>query len=226
MVRLMAARLQLFVFDLAGTTVVDDGHVMHSFAAAAASQGLVAAPELLRARMGWHKQLVFATLLREQGRDAALAPILAARFEEEFALAVRRAPLRPTPGAVEAIRMLLAAGLRVAFNTGFSRSTADVVLAAMDWQRHPSVASDEVANGRPAPDLIRRAMALTDVTDPARVGVAGDTPSDLLAGTAAGCGVVVGVGCGSHRLAELAGHPHTALLPDLTALAELVLVHG
>lgn len=218
----MQTRLQLFVFDLAGTTVVDDGQVMQAFQRTAARHELHAAPATLRARMGWHKQKVFATLLEEAGRDPAPAPLLAVAFEHEFAAQVERQPLRPTPGARQAIADLTAAGVAIAFNTGFARATADLVLRAMGWQDLPSVASDEVAHGRPAPDLIRRAMMLVGVDDAARVGVAGDTPADLQAGRAAGCGLVVGLGCGSHRLEELAPHGDAVLLPDLTTLMEVV----
>jgi phosphonatase-like hydrolase len=218
--------LQLFVFDLAGTTVVDDGQVMDAFLATAELHGLPATPEVLRSRMGWHKQHVFATLLREEGADPAPAAAMARHFEHNFAAAVKRKPLRPTPGAVEALHRLEQQRLRIAFNTGFARATADLVLAAMGWSHHPSVASDEVAHGRPAPDLIQRAMALTGVTDPRTVGVVGDTPADLQAGVAARCGLVVGVGCGSHRLDELAPHPHSLLLPDLSTLPEVVFAHG
>ncbi len=49
---------------------------------------------------------------------------------------------------------LEAGGVKVAFNTGFTRNTANVVLEAMGWQDRVSVASDEVAAGRPAPDVV------------------------------------------------------------------------
>jgi beta-phosphoglucomutase-like phosphatase (HAD superfamily) len=84
------------------------------------------------------------------------------------------------------------------------------------------VASDEVINGRPAPDLIYEGMRRLDISDPSHVGVAGDSPSDLEAGTAAGCRIVVGVGHGTHTLAQLAEAPHTALLPDLTGLMDVI----
>ena len=56
--------------------------------------------------------------------------------------------------------------------------------------------------------------------------MAGDTPSDLGAGTAAGCGFVVGVGHGTHSLDELAAHPHTHLLPDLDGLTGVLGLSG
>ena len=219
----MKPRVDLFLFDLAGTTVVDDDHVLRSFLQAAAAFGLAVQPAELQSRMGWHKAEVFASLLAERDRDVALAQAMAERFEVEFADLVQREPLQPTLGAVATLLALEAAKVQIGFNTGFTRKTANVVLAAMGWQRFISVASDEVAHGRPAPDLIQRAMAECGVTDPARVGVAGDTPADLLAGDAAQVGVLVGVGCGTHKLVELAAYPHTHLLDDLRALPKIVL---
>jgi phosphoglycolate phosphatase-like HAD superfamily hydrolase len=43
----------------------------------------------------------------------------------------------------------------------------------------------------------------------------GDTPADLLEGSAAGCAWVIGVASGTHRLAELAIHPHTHLVESV-----------
>lgn len=216
-------RLALFVFDLAGTTVCDDDHVVQSFVRAAAVHGLAVAPAALRTCMGMHKQQVFTELLAAAGRPIDGAAAMAQQFQREFAALAQERPLQPTRGAGAAIAALREAGVQVAFSTGFARATADLVLGAMGWSEFPSIASDEVAHGRPAPDLIQRMMAMCGVQEPARVGVAGDTPADLQAGSAAGCRFVVGVGTGKHTLVELGRHAHTHLLADLTALPALVL---
>lgn len=214
--------LALFVFDLAGTTVIDDGHVRQSFIRTAADFGLAIERDALRPFFGWHKQRVFEALLARAGRDLEPAAAMAEHFARVFAADVAARPLRPTPGCREAIALLQARGILVAFNTGFARSTADLVLAALGYGHLPSVASDEVQNGRPAPDLIRAAMQRTGVTDADRVGVAGDTPADLGAGHAAGCRFNVGVATGAFTRADLAEHPHTHLLADLRGLSAIV----
>jgi phosphoglycolate phosphatase len=214
--------LDAFLFDLAGTTVCDDGLVQEAFLAAARGADLSLDPDVLRSRMGWHKQLVFATCLTEAGRDPSLAASLAVEFESQYASIVQERGLDTTPGAREVIEGLLDRGIAVGFTTGFSRTTADRVLSAVGFSGHVSVASTEVAEGRPAPDLIRLGMRRLGVTDPSRVGVAGDTPSDLEAGTRAACRLVVGVGCGTHSLSELEGCLHSHLLPDLRPLLEVV----
>lgn len=216
------ADVTLFLFDMAGTTVRDDGQVLETFLAVAHEAGLHPDREVLRSRMGWYKREVFAGLLEEAGRTDVGADDLVARFNAHLAAAYRAAPPEPLPGAEPSMAALRAAGIRYGFTTGFTAETARLLVELLGWQPDVVVASDEVAHGRPAPDLILEAMARTGVTDPARVGVCGDTPSDLEAGTRAGCGYVIGVGHGTHALEELAAAPHTALLADLTTLPEVL----
>ena len=222
MLRMEPNELRLFLFDMAGTTVRDDGVVLGAFHSVAADADCDVDSEWLRERMGWHKQRVFAELLAMRDRDPALAPQLAASFAEQIATGFAATPPRPLDGALESFAALRDAGCKVGFTTGFEKATADLILDALGWEPDVRVASDEVAHGRPAPDLILEGMRRCGVDDPAAVGAAGDTPSDLEAATAAGCRVVVGVGHGTHTLDELAAAPHTALLDDLTGLMDAI----
>jgi phosphoglycolate phosphatase-like HAD superfamily hydrolase len=70
--------------------------------------------------------------------------------------------------------------------------------------------------------MIQIAMKLTGVMDPLKVANVGDTPLDLQAGTAAGCGMVVGVLSGMHTRERLEKGPHTRLLESVAALPELL----
>ena len=69
-------------------------------------------------------------------------------------------------------------------------------------------------------------MKQCGVDDPSRVGVAGDTPSDLLAGAAANTALNVGVGSGVYTLSQLREYAHTHLLDDLTMLPKIVFGNG
>ena len=57
--------------------------------------------------------------------------------------------------------------------------------------------SDEVAHGRPHPDMICHLMASLGIPDPSRVAKVGNTRAELEEGTGAGCGLVIGVTTGS-----------------------------
>jgi phosphonatase-like hydrolase len=214
--------IRLFVFDIAGTTVRDNGFVARAFRTAAHAAGLRPDDEWIRARMGIDKREVFREMLRDAGRPEDAAPGLLDRFETSIDDDLDRDPPQPLPGAADSIRELARAGVSIAFTTGFSARTAQSVIRRTPWERYPVVASDAVPRGRPAPDMILECMRRARVPDPREVGVAGDTPADLLAANAAGARIIIGVGHGSHTLDELRPHPHSHLLPDLRTLPEIV----
>jgi phosphoglycolate phosphatase-like HAD superfamily hydrolase len=60
------------------------------------------------------------------------------------------------------------------------------------------------------------------VSDLLKVVNVGDTPLDLQAGTAAGCGMVIGVLTGMHTRERLETKPHTQLLNSIADLAQLL----
>lgn len=214
--------LELFLFDLAGTTLRDDGLVARAFLAAARGAGRSVGEEWLREQMGRHKQEVFRALLGEEPPTPERLASLTEAFESALEQELEELGAEPLPGAREALALLPRHGIAVGFTTGFSAHTADVVLRALEFPRDLCVSSDQVARGRPAPDLIQEAMRRAGLCEATRVGVAGDTPRDLEAGSAAGCGVVVGVPTGSHTLEDLEAHPHTSLIEDLRALPALL----
>ena len=80
---------------------------------------------------------------------------------------------------------------------------------------------DDVAEGRPAPYLIFRAMEATGVSSVHRVANVGDTILDLRAGHNAGVRWNVGVLTGAHQRQLLESVPHTHLLPSVAELPSL-----
>lgn len=215
--------VDLVLFDLAGTTVRDDGFVLGAFRSVAQDSGLFRPDEWFRVRMGLHKVSVFRELLTEEGRSEEDPSRLAELFDGCILRDVAARGVAPMPGAVDVISALLGSGIKVGFTTGFCLRVAKAVVRAAGFREDIVVASDQVGAGRPAPDMIFEGMRRAGVETATRAGVVGDTPSDLVAGSRAGCGLIVGVGCGSHTLDELSAHPHTHLLSDLAGFAELVL---
>lgn len=222
----MIGRFALACLDMAGTTVRDDGAVEAAFAAALDAVGVTPgsprraeAARVVRETMGWSKADVFAKLL-----DPADAPHATAAFAAAYEALVAAGSVTPLPGALDVIRALRGSGVKVCLTTGFAPSTRDALVAALGWGREIDLALSpaDVGRGRPAPDMVLRAMAHLGVADPNAVAVVGDTVSDLEAGTAAGAGAVVGVLSGAHDEAQLEAVPHTAILPDVTGLPALL----
>ncbi len=218
----------LAVFDVAGTTVLDDDGVIECLRDVLDAHVPVSTQDVLDV-MGLPKPLAIRQLLSLRGRmggDSLDAAVDKAHGEFRTAMIerYRHGALAPAGGADGVFARLRAAGVRVALDTGFSRDILDTVLDRLGWAEGTtvdfSIASDEVERGRPHPDLIYRAMALAAVTEPERVVKIGDTPADLEQGLAAGCGLVVGVTYGTHTRGQLdrPGVHVIDRLPDVLAL--------
>ena len=218
----MASKLpELIVFDMAGTTLRDDGGIVNrALRTALAEAGITVTPAEVNAVMGLPKPDAIAQLLALPKDDPRVVGIHR-DFVEGMVRFYRSDPsVEEIQGTSLAFLKIREAGIRIALDTGFSRKIADTVIDRLGWRSllDASIASDEVARGRPHPDMIDALRERLGVGDPQSVAKVGDTPSDLQQGTAAGCGWVIGVTEGSHTKAELAAHPHTHLIPTIVAL--------
>lgn len=220
---------KLAVFDVAGTTVMDDDGVVGCLRRALEPHVAVSVAEAA-AVMGLPKPVAIRELLAAHAvADDAQLDGLVDEIHRSFRVAMvahyRRGPLTPAEHAADVFAALRAAGVRVTLDTGFSRDILDVVLERLGWLGRglldATMTSDEVPRGRPFPDLIHRAMALTGVTDPLRVAKIGDTPSDMAEGLAAGCGLVVGVTYGTHTREQLS-QPGVVVIDRLSDLLPLM----
>ena len=222
--------IELVVLDMAGTTVYDGDAVHRSLQETLAAASVHVTRDEVNAVMGQPKPVAIETLLRRKGApEAGLAERTAALHSDFVDRMIRyyRDHAQEIAPASAVFQELRARGVKVFLDTGFGRPIADAILARLAWTTPEvldgTVTSDEVARGRPHPDMVLRAMDLCAITDPRRVAKVGDTPSDLQEGHAAGCGLVIGVTEGSHTKAELEPEPHTHLIPNVGALPALVL---
>ena len=211
----------LVVFDLAGTTVEDGGQVPAAFAAALATHGIaVTGAEIDRVRGASKRQAIREFIPQGPDRDASAERVYDT-FRQELARRYVTGGVRAIAGADSVFRHLRAQGVKVALTTGFDRETTVLLLSSLQWLEDTVdtvVCGDDVAHGRPAPDLIYRAMADTGVTDPALVATVGDTTLDLEAGARAGVGWNIGVLSGAHRRDALESAPHTHVIDSVAEL--------
>lgn len=211
----------LAVFDLAGTTIQDDGTVAAVFQEVLTAEGIRSTPEEIARVRGAAKREAFRQLAGEPGQ--------AERLYQNFFEGIRRrytvSPPREVPGTLSTFTWLRQQGVKIALNTGFERETAAMLLSALGWSDQvvdAVVCGDEVAAGRPAPEMILEAMRRTGVADPGRVMVVGDTVLDLQAGSAARAGWVIGVTSGAHDYSRLSQAPHTHLLQSVAEIPKLL----
>lgn len=226
--------IRLAVLDMAGTTVADGGLVIQAFEEAATivghdeialSHNGTPAPEVARQfvldTQGQSKIDVFRKIFRDESR-ARLANRI---FEDSYYRLIHEGDVEPIPGAVESIRALRGAGIKVALTTGFSRATQDSLLDALDWREIAdlALAPSDVGRGRPYPDLVLTAALRLEIDDVRQIAVLGDTASDIGTGLSAGARIVAGTLTGTHSAEVLTAAGATHIVSNVSDFAELLL---
>jgi phosphonatase-like hydrolase len=214
----------LVVCDMAGTAVQDTGEVARAFAATMAGFGIETSVQEIDAVRGASKREAIRRLLESRrGRTTAEhVETVYAAFKRELERVFMRAA-RPIPGAEDAFDRLAARGVRLALNTGFDRDTTVLLVDALGWRSRAAaiVCGDDVAQGRPAPYMIFRAMEATGTVSVDHVLNVGDTVSDLRAAKNAGVRASVAVLSGAHSRAQLEREPHWKLIASIAELPAL-----
>src|SRR5512145_1994449 len=156
---------RLVVFDLAGTTLVDDGSVASAFREVLAADGLKCSAEDVAAVRGASKRAAFRTLAGDPSRADRLFQAFIACLRQRYA----SAPPREVPGASAVFAWLHHEGVKVALNTGFETSMVETLLVALGWDTgtfDAVVCGDDVEEGRPSPAMLQEALRRTGITDP------------------------------------------------------------
>jgi phosphonatase-like hydrolase len=223
--------IDLIVLDMAGTTVNDDDSVNVCLREALSAVGVRPSRDEINTVMGMPKPVAIQALLAQFRGHAAATTVTVERVHDDF---MRRMlwhyeshpDVRECDGATELLAWCRSRGIKTALDTGFNRVIADAVITRLGWRHRAlldaTIASDEVPRGRPHPDMIHRAMALTGVGDPRRVMKVGDTPADIAEGRGARCRYVVAITSGSHSEAELQIHGPTHLVSTLGAIRRIL----
>jgi len=219
---------RLACLDMAGTTIRDEGLVEQAFTVAFAGQGVAPGTQehermlaWVRKTMGQSRIEVFRMLLDGDERRAQAAN---ETFEEAYGLLVDEGAVLPIPGAIEAIKALRHAGVKVALTTGFARATQEAIVSALGWWSEIELVLSpaDVGRGRPFPDLVLVAAHRLGVDDVGQVAVVGDTPLDLIAGKRAGAGLLIGVLTGAGDRPALRAAGATQVIGSLGELPRLL----
>ncbi len=225
--------IKLAIFDVAGTTAKDDGLVVKAFQLALGAVGVVPGSSQMQEMtnyvnetMGERKMDVFLHLLEG---DKIKANLVHEKFIASYIQLVKDGELEEFDGITPFFVELRAKNIGIAITTGFPREILDVIIDALNWRRiiDISVAASEVSHGRPAPDMIFKAMQGFDLAKginliASEIAVIGDTRSDMESGAAAGAESVVGVASGAHTKDELIKAGATDVLAFATDLLTLI----
>ena len=218
-------RIDLVVFDLAGTTLRVGDYVTGAFRQAFKESGVMLKNEEINAIRGRSKREALAMLLqRHLGSQAVTrTESVYQSFQELLRKYVSEQGVKTISGAGEVIGWLKDRDVLIALNTGIDRHIASLMIDSISWSgiADAIVCGDDVNRGRPAPDLILKAMELTDCNDVSSVLAVGDTCYDMQAAHNAGV-LAIGVLSGASNEKQLRACPHYAVIPSVADLQEVL----
>lgn len=219
--------LEMAAFDVAGTTVQDDGIVIEAFKVAFETTQ----PDLWPTKgaewtqyaidtMGRSKIEVFTALLG----DAENAYQANVAFEEAYVNEIAEQGIAPIAGSLELFAALREKGIPVVLTTGFSRSTLKVLLTELHWFDlvDLTVTPEEAGRGRPHPDMLQFAAEKVNTTTPAFSLIVGDTESDMKSAVAFGSKNIFGVLSGAHNREQLIYGGATSVVNSVADISSLL----
>lgn len=219
------APIQLVIFDLMGTLIVDDGVVDRAYEAALAQAGIPStgpgfASCLARIReLRGRPTLVVLTDVLD---DPVAAEEATWAFDDSVLTSVPH--LRPHDGVNEVLTELSEQGILTAVTTSFTPEVRKAVLAACGWTDTfaATLSARGKRRGHPAPDLLLEAILGLSIDSVGQVAIVGDSATDLDAGNRAGAGLVVGVRSGGAPEGALEAAPHTHLIDSVAELPDVL----
>ena len=222
--------IKLVVFDMAGTTVSDENYVALSFQQAMKKQGYDVELKDVNPLMGYEKPLAIQMMLKKYETDAqkintaSIAQIHTDFVDIMLEFYTRTNEIKPLPNVENTFEQLRNMGIKIGLDTGFSRNIAELIISRLNWEDKIDimVASDDVKNGRPYPDMIHKMKMELNILPTDGVIKIGDTEVDINEGLNADCKYVVGITTGAFTRAELEPHHPTHIIDDISELIAII----
>ncbi|WP_073099079.1 phosphonatase-like hydrolase [Leeuwenhoekiella marinoflava] len=223
--------IKLVVFDMAGTTVNENNIVYKTVQKVINDLGYtVTLDNVLEFGAGKEKHQAITDVLQNCTNSSAVkkeAATAFTAFKPELEVAYDTLEIGTFDGMLSFFKKLKNHHIRVVLNTGYDAKTAAKLLAKLAWNIGEEIdmliTADDVKNGRPAPDMIHKAMQQFEITDPSYVLKAGDSEIDIIEGKNANCGLTIGVLSGAQTREQLEAAKPDYILNLVTELESILL---
>jgi phosphonatase-like hydrolase len=224
--------IELVVFDIAGTTVADNGNINDFFRKAFSNEGIIVGEDDINEVMGYRKREAVQIIIDKYIPDLRNKSTIVDNIHEDFTKQMVKfyetyEGLSPLPFAEKVFLELQDNKIKVALNTGFTKVITAPILKRLGWDTAPFIdaviCSDEVPEGRPYPYMIEQLMQKLHISYPENVAKVGDTKVDIEEGQNAGCGMVVAVTTGAYTKEQLVKCQPDHIIDSLQLLPSLIL---
>jgi len=224
--------IELVVFDIAGTTVIDRGNINEAFRNAFSNVGYEVDAVDVDKVMGYRKIDAIKIILEKYNHqannsNAQFVEVIHNDFTDSMVQFYEEdSELKPMPFAEEVFDQLQKQGIKTALNTGFTKVITDAILTRLGWDNSPLInaviSSDEVPEGRPHPYMINKIREQLKIDDTKKIAKVGDTKVDIEEGRNAGCGLVVAVTTGAYSREQLQPYYPDHIIDSLQQFPALI----
>ena len=224
--------IELVVFDIAGTTMVDGGNINDAFRNAFSNAGYEVDAIDVDKVMGYRKIDAIKIILdkynhQADNANAHLIETIHTDFTNNMVEFYENDnELKPMPFAEEVFEELQTRGIKIALNTGFTKVITDAILTRLNWNTNPIInaviSSDEVPEGRPHSYMIKKIMDQLKIDSAHKVAKVGDTKVDIEEGRNTNCGLVVAVTTGAYTREQLQQFQPDHIIDSLQQLPALI----
>lgn len=218
-------KIEMVVFDMAGTTINEDNIVYKTLHKAINNSGIdVDLAGVLEIGAGQEKLNAIKDIIKAYGNTSDLEKVegIFQNFLVMLATAYNEFSIQAMASAEEVLLELRNNNVLVVLNTGYDKHTANFILEKIHWRQFYHfdllVTASDVKNSRPAPDMITFAMNLFNMNDPKTIVKVGDSKIDIEEGRNANCLYCIGITTGAQTKSQLLEAKPDFIIDDLTDL--------
>ncbi len=224
--------VELVVFDIAGTTVKDNGEIATAFQSALNNFGYNVPVTKINPLMGYKKTEAIKKMLTEFEPEAnKITKEYIHQIHDRFSKLMihyysTADEITPLTHTEEVFASLKEKQIKIGLDTGFSKEITDIIIDRLGWIKEKKIdvviSSNEVIAGRPFPYMIEEIMRKVNVKDPKKVIKTGDTEVDIFEGKNAGCLYSIAVTTGAFTREELTVYEPSFIIDDLKELLSII----
>jgi phosphonatase-like hydrolase len=225
-------KIKLIVFDIAGTTVKDNGEIADAFANALKEFGYNVPTTKINPLMGYKKPQAIRMMVEEYESEKQMITdeYISAIHDRFLQLMIEHykttKEIVPLPNVLEVFSFVKNKGVKIGLDTGFSSDITEVIIDRLGWLKDGvvdyAVSSNEVPAGRPQPYMIQKMMQESGIANTQQVVKIGDTEVDVQEGKNAGCLYSIAVTTGAFTREELLPYEPSFIIDNMQELVPII----
>ncbi len=222
--------IKLVIFDMAGTSINEDNLVYKTIQRMMTLHGVeVSLDTVLELGAGKEKRTAISDIaeqvLGREGVSNNWVNGVHRDFQDALDRAYATEDMEVFPSVRKVIKKLRSNGIKVGFNTGYSRPVAERILVRCGVKVGEDIdalaTADDVSNGRPAPDMIDLICQQLNIPADQSVKI-GDSAIDIDEGRSAGVKWAIGVTTGAQTRQLLEQARPDYILDDMMELLPIL----